>query len=1014
MPLAELLNALDYTQYPQYYLKTDAQHSPDIAPLFCTARDAGVDGIYVFQSSPKDTNILSVRPAVYVAEASSAADARIIHHRLWNLGQAPFLIVVLPTHIRVYTGFDYSYTSESIGFIIETELDVERIRDELADFCAEAINSGILWQKRANVLKPDRRVDKRLLKNLDTLGEYLRDIEKVESGSAHALIGKYVYIRYLLDRGILSDAWLQKHNIKLDTALGRDATIAGLRLLVDALDEQLNGHIFPLNLSQDQGLTDRVISRVASVFNGDQIVSMDIMQRSLGDLNFKVYDFEYIPIEMLSSIYEQFLHAEGKGKAEGAYYTREFLADYLIAEMNSIIPLTKDLRILDPSCGSGIFLVLVYRRLIEKELEGLTTRKLPLKILLNILSNLYGVERELDACYVTEFSLVLTLLNYVDINDLFSSYKMLPALHNTHIFHSDFFDNELPLWKQSRKFDWIIGNPPWITITDKDEKEGLIRSWTIEHNQERPVSRSTSEAFSWHVLDLLNEDGYAGLILPAKSLYNHNSFIYRQRFFQTCEVTRITNFSNLRHVLFEGRATAPAVTLIYRNAVDEREKQPIAHYSLFAINQTSIMNGKLWTITINEDEFQTVSSTEAEHGNAETWKLAQWGTYRDKRAIARLRKLFPTTLGHLCQKNKNNEWHLHEGSQLRFCYTFPCSGLRHVPFVEGKRQLNTDLMNASNHRFLVPSTALEIISPEESFIRIQGGSKGLLVSEPPHLVMSASWKYTVYSDEYFVIKPRQIGLSVRQKDAEHLQALSMYLSSSIVRYYLFFQTPSFGVERDRITLSDVKSIPVPDLTFSQVKDLAALQQELVLREEKGSLGLIQEYLDSEVAHILNIPESIQILAMEFTQVRMKLLENSTDSKVIEPPSKDHLLAYAQQLRTDLDGFITSGKTHNRVTVDTRSDKLICCTVELLESDQPLQIVFEEENIQKNNDAFARLQSELNKDFSQWIYVQRGLRIFERTRIHIYKVRRLINWTRTQAMNDADDIIAEILSSARDI
>ncbi len=108
MSLAELLNALDYNQYPQYYLKTDAQQAPEIASLFRTARDIGVDGIYVFRSSPGETNTLPVRPAVYIAEAQTVDEARKIHRYLWNIGHAPFLIIKLPDHIRVYTGFDYS------------------------------------------------------------------------------------------------------------------------------------------------------------------------------------------------------------------------------------------------------------------------------------------------------------------------------------------------------------------------------------------------------------------------------------------------------------------------------------------------------------------------------------------------------------------------------------------------------------------------------------------------------------------------------------------------------------------------------------------------------------------------------------------------------------------------------------------------------------------------------------------------------------------------------------------
>jgi hypothetical protein len=50
MPLIEVLDALDYNQSP-YYLKTASRHEPEVASLFRAAHSAGVDGIYVFQSS---------------------------------------------------------------------------------------------------------------------------------------------------------------------------------------------------------------------------------------------------------------------------------------------------------------------------------------------------------------------------------------------------------------------------------------------------------------------------------------------------------------------------------------------------------------------------------------------------------------------------------------------------------------------------------------------------------------------------------------------------------------------------------------------------------------------------------------------------------------------------------------------------------------------------------------------------------------------------------------------------
>lgn len=1005
MPLAELLDALGYNQFPQYYLETDGEYSPGVAPLFRSAREAGVDGIYVFQSSPKDRNILPVRPAVYIAEAQTTEQARKIHKALWNLGQAPFLIVVLPNQVRVYTGFDYSREEQEVGLLESgVNLDKTDIRTQLADFCAESINTGNLWRNRSTALKADRRVDKRLLKNLNRLSEYLRKEKKLKPEVAHALIGKYVYIRYLLDRNIVSDQWLEQNHINIDEALGRHGTIEGLRRLVEFLDDQFNGNVFPLDFHISGELTDDVISLIASIFAGDQLLSGDLRQMSL-DFQ-KMYDFAFIPVKTLSSIYEQFLRVEGKGKKIGAFYTPEYLADYLLAEMNAVTPLKEGMKILDPSCGSGIFLVLAYQRLIEMELAGSQTGKLRISKLLKLLSSIYGIEREQDACFVAEFSLILTLLQYANPAELFAEKRLLPRLHNTHIFHYDFFDSSCPLLEPGRKFDWIVGNPPWIQADE--QKDHLALQWIDRHKNEQPVSsQNIAEAFSWRTLDLLETNGYIGLILPAASLYNSGSKKYRQYFFHHCEVLRMTDFSNLRYILFERRATAPAITMIYRQASEDQEKPLIDHYGPFLINQTANAESNLWTITMNESEFQTIDPSEVESGDSTPWKIALWGTHRDKRAITRLRRFFPRTFGKLCEENKKRDWYLHEGSQLRFCPDENCSGLEAVPYLAGKKKLNTTIMDISGRLFSVPEEALETIQREECFIRIRGGKKGLLPSEPPHLVMNASWKYVIYSDDYFVIKPRQIGLSVPLEDADYLRALAAFLSSSVVRYYLFFQTPSWGIERDRITLNDVKSIPLPDFTPAQIEELSFLQKELTqLENSQGSL-YAQAFLDEQIASLLRIPTSINTLASEFQRVRSKLIGGSIDSFVVRQPATSDFLLYAQEIRDELDAFIATEMYHHRVTITTTRD-MNRCTIELVKSENPISPAVEGDPSQEAP-LLESLRNLLQKELSQWVYIQRGLRIFEGTKVHLYKAPHLLNWTRTQALNDADDLIAEILA-----
>ena len=657
------------------------------------------------------------------------------------------------------------------------------------------------------------------------------------------------------------------------------------------------------------------------------------------------------------------------------------------------------------------FLVLIYARLIEMRLAQSESSTLPLSELLELLEYIYGIEREPDACYITEFSLILVLLHYTDVSEfLYDKHFKLPYLHNTHIFQLDFFDDSSPVWTKSMLFDWIIGNPPWIAA--EKTKEPFAAAWIHIHSKEQPVdNNSIAEAFSWRVLKLLAPAGHAGLILPAALLYNLEAKKYRQSFFEQCEVRRITNFSNLRGELFEGRASAPAVTILYHQALVEQDKLPIEHYGPFAINQITKSYGKLWTLTINEHEYQTISPYEAAHGDIATWKFALWGTHRDKRAVARLRKFFPQTLGQFCKEQK--AWHLYEGSQLRNGVIEHNEKLEFVPDLVGKKRLDTTKLNNSGYLFSIPDHALEDIPQAECFIRVRGGSKGLLVSEPPHIIMNEAWKYSIYSDTYFVVKPRQIGLSAPYTDADRLRALAVFLSCSFVKYYLFFQAPTWGIERDAITINTVRSIPIPVLTLEQVKQLAVLQKKLVLLELKQGTKYAQAYLDEQIIHILQVPESITTLVTDFLQLRSKLVGGGTREavqKIQQLPSHEALQAYAQQLTNDLNGFLNSDKTHHRITIE-RSPDLICCTVEFVQSDHAFTPVVKDLPSQ-NGHTFTRLQQELKTEFSQWIYVQRGLKMFGPSSISLYKIPQLINWTRTQAMNDADDMIAEILSTVR--
>jgi len=1066
LSLIDVINKLNYAQSP-YYRCSEKDFEPETAHLYRTANNlsgyGNLDGIYVFRtSSYSGQGRLAAQPAVFVVSANSTDHAQEIHRRLWNLGSTPFIIIVLPNQLRIYTGFTYSSASETEGLLDTIEIDrIQQISALLADLSAEAIDSGQIWKSHyAQQLSSNQRVDSTLLKNLDQLGNTLKKYG-LNQETAHALIGKYVYIRYLRDREILTDNWLQEHSVEPDQIFSQDADIDSLQKITTALELRFNGKIFPLDFECERNATleNRHISWVASVFNGSQIVETAPEPIHQLHLPFQAYDFRYIPVETLSSIYEQFID---KRKEKGAIYTPEFLADYLLSEVEWAQPLKIGGKVLDPACGSGIFLVLAYRRLIERQALHLKRKLIPPELKNILVESIYGVERERDACYVAEFSLILTLLHYIEPPDLDKLDFKFPDLHNNNIFESDFFDlqgeqSQAQFWNQNLRFDWIVGNPPWASKLNPDEDQFALQ-WIKDTNHAVSGQR-VAEAFSWLVTELLSDGGIVGILLPATSLYNLNSRKFRQAFFTEHDVLRITNFSNLRDYLFGRgkRDVLPAATFIYRTVVDPENRPDIIHYGPFAINQLAKSQNRPWTITINENEIQTVSAQMAITGESSVWKFALWGTYLDKDAIERINFLLTENLSEICKRYK---WAFHEGSQLRNINSKSADKLEEIPWLKGKKQFDTKIMGTSVLRHSIEPHVLTNISDEECYIRVQGGKKGLSVTQAPHIIISPAWQhYIVYSDEEFVIPPRQMAIAASNKPLPHteenLQALTLYLNSSLAAYTLFFYAQEWGIFRHarRVSTSEVGKIRIPNFTHEQASNLAYFQKDMVKYEREQVNSLIRELpnrrqdnleieqypqsaqnltpaelralapqlktfrvelrqkIDEEIYRLLEIPDDIRLLVDEFINVRLPMDDASTSSNAIRKPNEQELLAYAHELRDELDSF-TMGASFHRISI-TDSDDLVECIVEITNNNEPIPVKINAmpTSSSVNTGRFSELSEALQEQISQWIYVQRGLRLFDGPRIHIYKSPRLIDWTRTQAIYDAGDIIGQVITES---
>ena len=1039
-----LLKLLCYAE-SECFRTNEKQFEPESVQLFRLAKEQDgekfrVKGFYVLKTAAGEKAPLAPRPAVCVAEAPTADDARKLHRRIWNLGNVPFLIVRLPGEVRVYCGFHYEQSSDAGLILSEASDDERKVGATLADFSAASVDSARIWQAQRQHLETKHRVHSTLLENLkhlaQALGKHCTPVLN-DLALAHALIGKFVYLRYLRDRNILDDAWLTKRRINLDHVFGPAATVAELSKLVDALESRFNGDVFHIDFGPKCPLADAHVQLVASVFFGGDVRASATSYVHQLPLRFQAFDFRHIPVETLSSIYEQFLHGQQKGKSDGAYYTPEVLADYLLSEINSVRALQPGMTVCDPACGSGIFLVLAYRRLIELELLATKNRTGsldPVRLREILLQSIYGVERQRDACNVTMFSLILTLLHYVKPPELHANARFkFPSLLNERIFCDDFFSPKLALPVPKGGFDVIAGNPPWIELKPvkkgKKDDEPHARAWIT--GEQAIAGKRVADAFAMKAGRLLSDDGVAGLLIPATTLFILEGKKFRKSFFTEFAAARITNLANLRGNLFaksgEKRPILPTTTVVFRKSDNERAERPIIHHGPFAANQVAGEFDELWALTIHGSEIQLIPQSAAASGETSVWKVALWGTPRDARALDRLRQLYPLTLTSFCQKRGWGTRMPREGVQLR-----TRDGEEEVVYtkeLKGQKRFEPEKFNQlvkGGLHFSLPKKALTDIPDNECYVRKRGGLSGLAVNKPPHLLIPDAWKnFLLYSEEYFAVPPRKMGITCPDGESDVLRALCVYLGSSVADYFVFFHVPQWGIYSTMpiVVQRAVRSIPTPDFTKEQVTALAKAHRDILRQEKEWDEKIFrsetedssvdsekQKFIDKSVFDVLDVPEDVRVLVEDFRDNRLPLDKGvSALKKLGEPPKPKALQAYGRALRDELERFLL-GEAHPCVRIIAAED-LICCELQLLPagSSAPQTIEVETETSPKGRAALRQLRKQLSEQFSQWAYVDRSLRVFGEDSVQLFKSPRLMDWTRTQALNDADVIIAEILA-----
>jgi hypothetical protein len=354
---------------------------------------------------------------------------------------------------------------------------------------------------------------------------------------------------------VQSNLLLEKWNVADFVAAIRQGRLLDL---FDYLSSHYNGKIFEWENSDERneiaGLSQNVLDYLSAYFDGHANF------KKQGQLSiWRYYSFQYLPVELISRIYEEFLPNKS-----GVVYTPPFLVNYLIDECMPIEDYrkfeTEQFKILDPSLGSGIFCVSAYKRLIDwyrinrwykdgkswEEPVGSDKLKSMLR------QNIYGTDVEPEAVRIAIFSLTLALLENLTPMEILEELKF-DDLSEENILHDNFF-GFFNRHMEHPDFDLVIGNPPF-NPPDKQSNgeyfEFLKKECNVTVSHDIPDSNLALTFLDKAIHLCKPGEGLTCLILPsAPVLYGQWSMEYRSHFLQSYSVPQIVDFTHLRRILF--------------------------------------------------------------------------------------------------------------------------------------------------------------------------------------------------------------------------------------------------------------------------------------------------------------------------------------------------------------------------------------------------------------------------------------------------------------------------------
>lgn len=825
-----------------------------------------------------------------------------IRQKIWNQNLASVVLVVDDEVLAAYSVNDRKAEPDILP------------RTNVATrgaWSAYEVQSGFIKDRLSDWFAPEARVDQRLLANLR---EVVRALIKaaLNATEAEALMAQVIFLCYLEQRGIVGPAYRETHKLEVleDYVSRRDGV--GIDTYLQQLGKDLNGDF----LSSSDGGAPKWSKLSPQAFRAVHFF-LEAVDFETGQGSLWRYDFSHIPVELISGIYETLLK-ERQG-ALGAYYTPRHLANLVTEQAFESFASPEKCSVYDGACGSGILLTTAFRKMLRSAEVALGSKLRFEERVTLMRASIFGNDVDETACWITAFSLYLSLLEGlapVDIALLQSDVgQKLPNLvgpgrniqKGTEL--GDFFSPSNPFAAKGR-FDIFLCNPPWRE-SDDDEKPSW-ETWCSEQKPPYPIGRRQIAAgFAFRASQSVRYGGVIALIMPLNLIAGATaqSSAFRQRWLEDVQLERIINFADVRRLLFAAAKHPCAVVRARPRPPGEGVIELANELVEYWVPKTDVSLA-LGRLALHPIDRKLLTARDI-YSKPYLLISAYWGEQRDLDLLRRLRKF--GELGQFMAK-REEPWVSGKG----FHAPNQSNPSRSLGLLEPLAYLPADRM-PRHYPVIASDVQLDLVRDNYKTVASPGGRNGRLYHGPRVILTDGlTDEYgirVVYTEEEFAFTSSIGAIGGPKQDAPLVKFLAAYLRSPIATFLLIMTGYSVIGERPRVAIEDIKAFPFcgperhPDPAAARaiIEDVA---------ERFGAMAGVEEWqrdhayadmcdlLDERVFDYFQLSESDRLLVRDMVRVVAASIQPQDYTRLTTPllhhPTSEEVADYVRILANELE------------------------------------------------------------------------------------------------------------------